>query len=108
MAITNTWAITKLYCHPQHEECENVVFAANWTLEATDGTYVGRTYGIANVDYVEGSFTPFEELTEAQALDWVVEALGEARVAELEALVAQQIQDQAQPRTVTPPLPWSA
>lgn len=109
MPITNTWTITQLSCFPQQGKNTNVVFATNWTLEATDGTYTGRTFGIANVDYDAGSsFTPYDELTEAQVLSWTLAALGEERIAGLEAIVAQQIQAQANPPVVTPPLPWTA
>jgi hypothetical protein len=109
MPITNTWTITQLACYPQQGENTDVVFASHWTLEATDGTHTGRTYGIANVVYDEnGPFVPYDQITEAQALSWTLAALGEAQIVVAETEVAQQIQAQANPTSVTPPLPWTA
>jgi hypothetical protein len=108
MPITNTWTITQLACYPQQGENTDVVFASHWTLEATDGTHTGRTYGIANVTYDEnGPFVPYDQITEAQALSWTLAALGEAQITVAETEVAQQIQVQANPPSVTPPLPWT-
>ncbi len=109
MPITNTWTITRLDCYPQQGENTDVVFTTHWTLEATDGTHTGRTYGIASVALDEGApFTPYDELTEAQVVSWTLAALGETKIANIEAEVARQIQDQANPPSVTPPLPWTA
>jgi hypothetical protein len=108
MPITNTWTITKLDCYPQQGENTDVVFTSHWTLEATDGTHTGRTYGIASVTYDENEpFVPYAELTEAQVLSWTLAALGEAQITVAETEVAQQIQVQANPPSVTPPLPWT-
>lgn len=109
MPITNTWTITQLDCYPQQGENTDVVFTSHWTLEATDGTHTGRTYGIASVTYDENEpFVPYNELTEAQVLSWTLAALGEAQIAVAETEVAQQIQAQANPKSVAPPLPWTA
>jgi hypothetical protein len=53
-------------------------------------------------------FTPYADLTEAQVIGWVQDAMGEEVVAGYEANVAQQIADQINPPVVTPPLPWGA
>jgi hypothetical protein len=109
MPITNTWTITQLDCYPQQGENTDVVFTTHWTLEATDGTHTGRTYGIASVSYDENEpFVPYDELTEAQVLSWTLAALGEAQIAVAETEVAQQIQAKANPKSVNPPLPWTA
>jgi hypothetical protein len=52
------------------------------------------------------TFTPYEDLTLAQVVGWVQDALGENQVASYEANVAQQIADQIDPPVVAPPLPW--
>jgi hypothetical protein len=87
----------------------DVVFTVHWTLNGTDGTYNGSAYGSVGVELsTSGAFTPYEDLTEAQVVSWVQDALGEEQVASYEANVAQQISDQVDPPVVTPPLPWSA
>ena len=109
MAITNTWAVVQMDCYPEQDGETDVVFTCHWTLSATDGTYNGSVYGTVGVTLDEGStFTPYADLTEAQVVGWVKDALGEEQVAAYEANVAQQIADQINPQVVTPPLPWGA
>ena len=109
MAITNTWTVTAMDCYPEAEGETDVVFTVHYTLSATDGTYNGSVYGTVGVTYTAGSpYTAYADLTEAQVVGWVKDALGPEQVASYEANVATQIADQANPPVVTPPLPWSA
>ncbi len=108
MAITNTWAVVQMDCYPEYDGDTDVVFTVHWTLNGTDGTYSGSVYGSVGVTLDAGAtFTPYEDLTEAQVVGWVQDALGEEQVASYEANVAQQIENQINPPVVTPPLPWS-
>lgn len=109
MLITNTWAINQMDCYPEYEGEADVVFAVHWTLNATDGIYAAGAYGSIGVSLDEGSnFTPFADLTEEQVIGWVQDAMGEEQVDALEANLAKQIADQANPPVVAPPLPWAA
>lgn len=109
MAITNIWAVVQMDAYPEYEGEPDVVFTVHWTLNGTDGTYAGSVYGSSGVMFTEGStFTPYADLTEAQVIGWVQDALGEEAVTRYEANVAQQIENQINPPVVTPPLPWSA
>lgn len=109
MAVTNTWGVVQMDCYPELDGETDVVFTVHWTLSGTDGTYNGGVYGSVGVTLDEGAtFTPYDQLTEAQVIGWVQDALGEDQVTAYEANVAQQIADQANPPVVTPPLPWSA
>lgn len=108
MTITNTWVIQQLDAYPEYEGNTDVVFTVHWQLNGTDGEYTGHVYGSVGVSLDEGStFTPYADLTEAQVIGWVQDALGEEQVASYEANVAQQIADQIDPPVVTPPLPWA-
>ena len=108
MAITNTWGVVQMDAYPEYEGEPDVVFTVHWTLTGTDGTYVGSVYGSVGVSLDEGAtFTPYADLTLAQVVGWVQDALGEEQVASYEANVAQQIADQIDPPVVTPPLPWA-
>ena len=94
--------------YPEEDGETDVVFNVHWTLTGTDGTYAGSVYGSVGVTLDEGgTFVPYADLTEAQVIGWVKEALGEEQVASYEASVAQQIENQINPPVVTPPLPWS-
>lgn len=108
MTITNTWNVVQMDAYPEYEGESDVVFTVHWTLTGTDGTYVGSVYGSVGVPLNEGeAFTPYADLTEAQVIGWVQDALGEEQVASYEENVAQQIEDQINPPVVTPPLPWA-
>lgn len=109
MPITNTWSVVQMDAYPELDGETDVVFTVHWTLAGTDGAYNGGVYGSVGVSLDEGAtFTPYADLTEAQVIGWVQDALGEEQVASYEANVAQQIYDQIDPPVVTPPLPWSA
>ena len=107
MAIVNTWAVIQMDAYPELDGEQDVVFTVHWQLNGTDGTYAGSGYGSVGVSLSSsGAFTPYADLTEAQVIGWVQDALGEEQVARYEANVAQQIENQINPPVVTPPLPW--
>ena len=110
MPITNTWKVVQIDAYPEYGGEAIVVFGVHWTLTGDDGAgYAGYACGSQNVSLdLSDGFTPFANLTEAQVLDWVHEAMGAGVVAAHEANVAQQIADQINPSVVSPPLPWSA
>jgi len=108
MSITNTWSVVSMDCYPELDGETDVVFTCHWTLSGTDGTYNGSVYGSVGVTLdPDAPFVPYADLTEAQVVGWVQDALGEEQVTAYEANVAQQIENQINPPVVTPPLPWS-
>lgn len=108
MTTTYNWTVVQMQAYPEMDGEADVVFVVHWVLNGTDGTYNGSVYGTVGVTLDAGAaFTPYEDLTEAQVIGWVQDALGEEQVAAYEANVAQQIEDQINPPVVTPPLPWS-
>ena len=109
MSITNTWIIEQMDCYPQAEGQTDVVFTVHWRVNATDGTHNATSYGTVGVTYVSGSpYTPYAQLTQSQVVGWVQAALGAEQVASIEANLATNIANQANPSVVTPTLPWSA
>ena len=108
MAIINTWTVRQMDTFVEYEGEPNVVFAVHWSLTGTDGAYTASLGSAIGVSFLPDTiFTPYADITEAQAIAWVHEALGEEAVTEYEATVAQQIADQIDPPVVSPPLPWS-
>lgn len=104
---TITWTITAMDCYPQEGGNTDVVFNVHWTCAGTDGTYNASVYSTCSVPAPSGSaFTPYDQLTQNQVLDWVW-ANGVDKFA-TESAVVQQIDNQINPPVVTPPLPWSA
>ena len=103
-----TWKINSLDAYPDVDGEVDVVFTAHWNLTATDGEYSGRVYGSQGITHdASEPFTPYTSLTEDQVVGWVKAAMGEETVAAHEANVLQQIEDQKNPKVVTPPLPWN-
>ena len=111
MAVVNTWNVVAMDCYPDVDGETDVVFTVHYTL--TGEQYVGgepltgSVYGSVGVTLdAESPFTPYANLTLEQVVGWVKDALGEETVTAMEANVAQQIQDQINPKVVTLPLPW--
>jgi hypothetical protein len=69
-----------------------------------DGAYSGQVYSTTSFAVVEGAFTPYADLTQAQVLGWIW-ANGVNKTA-TEAAVEGQIETQKNPPIVAPPLPW--
>lgn len=110
MATTYTWAITQLYTFPESTQDPDFVVNAFFTLTGVDGQTTASIDGNTQFTYQAGEpYTPFDQLTEAQVIGWVQDALGEQGVANFEANVQGQIDSILNP-PVSPtnqPLPWA-
>ena len=106
---TYVWSITELNCIPALGSITNYVVQAHWLCTGTDGTYTGSFNGPAvfSVDPNQPGYVPYQDLTEAEVIVWVQEALGFDTVQLVYRIIDQQIQGQVSPAVVTPPLPWS-
>ena len=104
------WNISAMDCYVQQDNLSDVVYCVHWSCTDTqviDGKeYSGRVYSTCSVPGPGTPFTPFPDLTQDQVLGWIW-ANGVDQSA-TEAAVEAQIQAQANPVTVTPPLPWAA
>jgi hypothetical protein len=108
MPNTYTWVISQLDCYPQQDDHTDVVFTVHWRRQATDGTYSADIYGSQSVTLdPEAPFTPYEDLTEAQVIGWLEDAMGEEVLAAQVAALDKQIEDQINPPVVVLPLPWA-
>ena len=101
---TISWIIERLLVKPIEGSNPDVVITADWRCNGTDETYSGTCYGSCSFQPPSGEFTPYEDLTEQQVLDWCF-ANGVDQAA-IEANVTQQINDQINPPVIAPPLPW--
>ena len=106
------WLIERLLVKPTEGSLTDVVITADWRCNSTETTgsgdteqtYSGTCYGSCSFQPPSGSFTPYEDLTEQQVLDWCY-ANGVDQSA-IEANVSLQIQNQINPPVVVLPLPW--
>jgi len=110
--ITYTWDCRTVDCYPtkdeQGTELTDVVYNIHWRLTGTEeveskkytSTVIG-TQMVAADDIDPATFVPFDELTNEIATGWCTAAMGEERVAELEASVASQLNSQINPTSIT-------
>ena len=110
--MTILWLIERLLVKPAEGSLTDVVINADWRCNGTETTgsgdtektYSGTCYGSCSFAPPTGSFTPYDQLTEAQVLDWCY-ANGVDKSA-IEANVSLQIANQINPPVVALPLPW--
>jgi len=101
---TLSWIIERLLVKPTEGTLTDVVITADWRCNGSQDNYSGTCYGSCSFAPPTGSFTPYDQLTEAQVLDWCF-ANGVDKSA-IEANVTAQIQNQIDPPVVALPLPW--
>jgi hypothetical protein len=102
--ITLSWIIERLLVKPTEGTNIDVVITADWRCNGTQNQYSGTCYGSTSFSPPSGEFTPYDQLTEAQVLNWCYEN-GVDKTA-IEANVTLQIENQVNPPVVTLPLPW--
>ena len=106
--MTILWLIERLLTKPVEGSNTDVVITADWrcngTVQSPTEAYSGTCYGSCSFAPPTGSFTPYNELTQQQVLDWCY-ANGVDKTA-IEANVSLQIQNQIDPPVVSLPLPW--
>jgi len=102
--MTILWIIERLLVKPTEGSNPDVVITADWRCNGTQDQYSGTCYGSCSFSPPSGEFTPYDDLTEQQVLDWCYEN-GVDKTA-IEANVTLQIENQVNPPVVTLPLPW--
>ena len=88
-----TWSIAQLDYTVSLDSKTNVVTNIHWNCTDKDADdNHGRTYGSQGIPTDDLSdFTAYDDITEATAIAWLKEALGEDGVSDQEAAVAAQI-----------------
>ena len=102
--MTILWLIERLLVKPTEGSLTDVVITADWRCNGSQDNYSGTCYGSCSFQPPTGSFTPYEDLTQQQVLDWCY-ANGVDKTA-IEANVTAQIENQINPPVVVLPLPW--
>jgi hypothetical protein len=101
MATTFTWGVANL----ERETADGFVFVCHYTISANDGTYSSSAYGSVGFQRPD-NLIPFSELTEETVVGWVKEHFGAEKVAEIEAALQAQIDEQRAPSKASG-LPWA-
>lgn len=95
------WTIANL----ERNAADDGVVVAHWRCTAEDGEYSASAYGTVGFepDSSAEGFVPFDQLTEANVIEWVQ---GAVDVEAIESQLAAQIEQQKEPPIVTG-LPWA-
>ena len=103
---TFTWQVNGLQVMQTPEP--NTVVMSNFTIAGDeDGIKSQVSYSVNLLPADPSSFTPFDQITQEQAILWTQEALGADRVAAMEGEVQQQIDAQKVPTPQPAPVPWN-
>ena len=109
MAISYAWDVKTVDTYPTKGSKSDVVYNVHWRLTATDNAnndaegepQTASSYGSQSLDTEDlKKFTEFNKLKLTQVEAWVIAAMGEEAVTELEANLAQQIEEQKNPTSV--------
>ena len=100
-----SWIIERLLTKPVEGSLTDVVITADWRCNGSQDSYSGTCYGSCSFAPPTEGFTPYDQLTEQQVLDWCF-ANGVDKTA-IEANVTAQIENQINPPVVVLPLPWA-
>ncbi len=96
---TFTWKVASL----DRSTADGRVNTVHYTVSAADETYTAGAYGSLGL---EGDVSvAYGELTEEICVGWVKEAFGAEKVAEIEAALQAQLDEQAAP-TKASGVPW--
>jgi hypothetical protein len=100
------WTINSLMV--TNETVPTMVTMVNFTLSDTQDGLSGQvSYSLNLLDGDPNNYTPYDQVTEAQAIQWTKDAAGPARIASWEKEVQAQIEAQKVPTPQPAPLPWA-
>jgi len=93
MAVT--WEISTL----ERNSSDDGVIVAHWRASDVDGDHSGSSYGTCGFtpDSSADGYTAYADITEAQAIGWVKDDMGEEAVTGVEDSIAAQIADSKAP-----------
>lgn len=90
------------------DTADGFVQTVHWKASQVDGDFTASTYSTVSFTKEDGiNYVPYEQLTEAQVIEWVKASLGEEGVAAVDAALAANIADQKAPK-VAAGVPWGA
>lgn len=105
METTIKWQIEWMHVIPQDGEYTDIVLSAGWRCIGTDGEHYGTLYGSCNFTKPSGDFTPYDQLTESQVLDWCWASQVDKQ--SIETAIRTEIDGQKVPSPAIKPLPWN-
>jgi hypothetical protein len=108
MEVTYDWIIKNMNTKLSDDGLVNVVVSVNWEIigktTVNDKEYVSAYSGTVGMALPGEQFTPYQDLTQEQVLNWVWSR--GINKAEAEAYIAGQLQQQINPPVIVLPNPW--
>jgi hypothetical protein len=102
ITTTTTWAISQM----DRYTSDGIVMTVHYTVDSNDGTYSAGAYGSVGLEAPEENVIPYANLTPEIVIGWVQEKLGgDEKVAEIEAALQAQIDEQRSPSKAAG-VPW--
>lgn len=97
------WDVKTVDVYPTKADHSDVIYMVHWRVTKTEGEdYAASSYGTQSLTTDDlKKFIDFDKVKLAQVEAWVVNAMGEEAVAELEANLDAQIEAQKNPTTET-------
>ena len=107
--INYDWNCKTVDARPLEDGEIDVVYNVHWIvtgisdeLKPDGSTYSATSIGTQNVPWnPEGTFIPFEDLTNEMVVEWTQAAMGEEQVASIETSIASQIESLINPTSIT-------
>lgn len=102
MTVTITWNVSTL----ERVTATGEVQTVHYTVDAEDGTYRAGAYGSVGLDPADpDDMVPYADVTRSQAIAWLQAKLGDEAVANMEAALRNQIDEQHAPSKAAG-VPW--
>ena len=95
----------------ERNTADDGVVVAHWRASDSEvvgeDTHTGSSYGTCGFtpDSTASGYTAYADITEAQAIGWVKDSMGEEAVTALESSIAAQIEESKAPAT-SAGVPW--
>jgi len=99
------WSISGMQCLPISQGNANVVTVVDWRCSASYEGHSSSVYGSCPIVFAGGSFTPYENLTQDQVVEWLWS--NDLNKDEVESNIQERINKLINPPVINPPLPWS-
>lgn len=102
MTTTFSLKITQIDCIPYQNDQTDVVFKVHWSYTGTNEDNRSAGYGgTTAIPHVTGeSFIPYDQLTEQQVVDWVLNAWTPEQLNFYRGVIESQL------NIKTAPIPW--
>ena len=102
ITTTTTWGISQM----DRYTSDGIVMTVHYTVNSNDGTYSAGAYGSVGLEAPEENVIAYADLTPEIVIGWVQEKLGgDEKVAEIEAALQAQIDEQRSPSKAAG-VPW--